>query len=490
MSDLVLSKLFQPFTQADASTARQFGGTGLGLSITQRLVTLMHGKLSANSSEGVGSEFIIEFPLHEAPAPEDRSLPSLPNIAGQEVIILTERVNCSTILQTYLGSAQAQVEVVHTLSELQNQLRSETNMPVLIYDRLSFDLPLDPSLLPSKVQVIEICDNIDTSQQGHGLRLNDWPLFYYDLINLVAVASGRLTADALLKNNEHARIEAVNPVTVEDALARGQLILLAEDNETNREVLMEQLRLLGYAAESAEDGEIALKMWRSGRYALLLTDCHMPNMDGFELTAAVREIEASNKHSPIVAITANAMQGEAQRCRDRGMDDYLSKPLRLNELKAMMQKWLPKASENDIDHARTVIEVPVSSPELNEVKTAMEASTQFPIWSLGALAELIGNNLNLQKRLLSKFIAKGDDEVAAIAAAIDSSDSAKVKMLAHTMKSASRSVGAMALGEACQKMETAGGENRLDEAQQLIPRLIEAYQCAKTRISEHLATEV
>ena len=88
----------------------------------------------------------------------------------------------------------------------------------------------------------------------------------------------------------------------------GQLILLAEDNETNREVLMEQLRLLGYAAEAAEDGAVALQKWRTGRYALLLTDCHMPNMDGFELTAAIRELEGEQRRSPIIAITANAMQ--------------------------------------------------------------------------------------------------------------------------------------------------------------------------------------
>jgi HPt (histidine-containing phosphotransfer) domain-containing protein len=122
------------------------------------------------------------------------------------------------------------------------------------------------------------------------------------------------------------------------------------------------------------------------------------------------------------------------------------------------------------------------------VITAITSSTQFPIWSQGALAELIGNNLSLQKRLLSKFIAKGDQEVAAIASAIDALDYEKIKMLAHTMKSASRSVGAMALGEACLKMENAGRENRLEDAQLILPSLVDAYQGAKTKISEHLAT--
>jgi PAS domain S-box-containing protein len=489
MSDEVLSKLFQPFTQADASTARQFGGTGLGLSITQRLVTLMHGKLSASSSEGFGSEFIIEFPMHESPAPADRTLPSLPSIEGQAVVIVTDRVSCSTILQTYLGSAQADVIVIHSVEEIQSHLQDRSPLPVIIYDRLSFESDLDMTQLSTGIQIIEITDKLENHHAERGLKLNDWPLFYYDLISMVAVASGRLAASSLLRLQDNARIEAVDAVSVEEALTRGQLILLAEDNETNREVLMEQLRLLGYAAESAEDGEVALRMWRSGRYALLLTDCHMPNMDGFALTAAVREIERAHKHSPIIAITANAMQGEAQRCRERGMDDYLSKPLRLNELRSMMQKWLPSSNEAQASPKTAEPKSDQSASEQTTVITALESSTQFPIWSQGALAELIGNNLSLQKRLLSKFIAKGDDEVKAIATAIENQDHEKVKMLAHTMKSASRSVGAMALGEACQKMEAAGRENRLEDAQRLMPTLLESYQGAKTKISEHLATQ-
>ena len=128
-----------------------------------------------------------------------------------------------------------------------------------------------------------------------------------------------------------------------------RLILLAEDNETNRDVMDEQLRLLGYACEMAEDGLIALHMWQAnpGRYALLLSDCHMPNLDGFGLTRAIREAETAGTHLPIIAVTANAMQGEHQRCREHGMDDYLSKPLRMSELRDKLDKWLPLPIEGD-----------------------------------------------------------------------------------------------------------------------------------------------
>jgi len=137
--------------------------------------------------------------------------------------------------------------------------------------------------------------------------------------------------------------------TPEQAVQSNRLILLAEDNETNRDVMDEQLRLLGYACEMAEDGLIALHMWQAnpGRYALLLSDCHMPNLDGFGLTRAIREAETAGTHLPIIAVTANAMQGEHQRCREHGMDDYLSKPLRMSELRDKLDKWLPLPIEGD-----------------------------------------------------------------------------------------------------------------------------------------------
>ncbi|TXI89466.1 MAG: PAS domain S-box protein, partial [Burkholderiaceae bacterium] len=328
MNEDVLAKLFQPFTQADASTARQFGGTGLGLSITHRLVNLMGGKLSASSAEGLGSEFVIEFPLQEAEAPNDNKQVIMPAIDGTVVLAMTERLSCVTILQTYLGSAHAKLKIANTVKEAGQFLQDYPEIKVIIYDRLSFADPFPVEYLPPAVRLIELVSHQDKSQSNAPLQLADWPLFYYDLVSTIAVATGRMELSGLQSLQAQAHVDPGKGMTVEEAFSRGQLILLAEDNETNREVLMEQLRLLGYAAEAAEDGVIALQKWRTGRYALLLTDCHMPNMDGFELTAAIRQLERDQKHSPIIAITANAMQGEAQRCRDRGMDDYLSKPLR------------------------------------------------------------------------------------------------------------------------------------------------------------------
>lgn len=125
-----------------------------------------------------------------------------------------------------------------------------------------------------------------------------------------------------------------------------QLILIAEDDKLNRELLQEQLSWIGYSSEATEDGLEALERWRSGFYALLLTDCDMPKMDGFQLTTAIRREEPHGKRIPIVAVTANAMQGAVERCLENGMDDYLLKPVSLDKLEAMLAKWLPLTMNN------------------------------------------------------------------------------------------------------------------------------------------------
>jgi CheY-like chemotaxis protein/HPt (histidine-containing phosphotransfer) domain-containing protein len=247
---------------------------------------------------------------------------------------------------------------------------------------------------------------------------------------------------------------------VEQALARGQLILLAEDNETNREVIQEQLSLLGYTCEVAEDGAVALAMWQNGqttgkpRYALLLTDCHMPHLDGFGLTDAIRRAEPPGTRLPIIAITANAMQGEAQRCRDRGMDDYLTKPLRMRELSPLLTKWLP-----------------------------LEA----PIWDPASLTALVGDNPAMHQRLLDKFLRSAQQQVTDILAACAVDDAPAVQAVAHPLKSAARTVGALALGELCQALEAAGRAGDTAQCRQLATGLEAALQVVTTQIKGHLA---
>jgi PAS domain S-box-containing protein len=260
---------------------------------------------------------------------------------------------------------------------------------------------------------------------------------------------------------------------VNDVPVSARLILLAEDNAVNREVLQAQLALLGYACEVAVDGVEALALWRSGRFVLLLTDCNMPNMDGFELTGEIRQLEVQGTRIPIVAVTANAMMGEAQRCRDRGMDDYLSKPIRLVELDAMLKLWMPD-KKNHFSVLQIPVPVAFDQPHLR-------------IWDIEILGHIVGDNLSLQHRLLSRFLVTTNEQVSSMQ--LDVSDGAFMALAdkAHALKSASRSVGALVLGELCEGIEAAGLAADGVTCKTLSEQLPHDFAAVSALIHKHLA---
>ena len=356
MSAAVVERLFQPFTQADASTVRRYGGTGLGLSISQRLVQMLGGTIHVDSQPDQGSTFTVRIPPQACDAPT--------------------------------GAVAAAVR-----------------------------------------------------GEGATVTLRTAP-------------------------------------SVAEARAAGQLVLLAEDNEVNRDVISQQLHMLGYACEMAVDGREALQMLHAADYGLLLTDCHMPHMDGFALTAAVRDAEPPGRtRLPIIAVTANAMAGEEERCKAQGMDGYLSKPLLLSELDAMLQRWLPNTS--------TMTEnAPVTSAPTPESSSAEPAPS---IFDDQALARLIGANVSVQLRLLGKFLTNLDQQRDAIHSAHASADLHALQVAAHTLKSAARAVGAMALGECCFDIEKAARASDAQACELLVQIFDGAAAAAQAAISAHMA---
>ncbi|MUV13091.1 ATP-binding protein [Noviluteimonas gilva] len=231
--------------------------------------------------------------------------------------------------------------------------------------------------------------------------------------------------------------------TPAEAEAERSLVLLVDDHPTNRAVIARQLALAGYASESADDGEQGLARWRSGRYALLLTDVHMPKLDGYQLARAIREEEAREHraHTPIIALTASALKGEAERCLAAGMDDYLAKPVGIPALATMLGRWLPHTQAPPTPAAELAAMLP-------------QAERPPPI-DARVLAGLVHGDPVETRALLDDFLASTQTDMATLQAAHAAGDLPGVTREAHKLKGAARSIGAGELGHAAEALETA-----------------------------------
>ena len=237
--------------------------------------------------------------------------------------------------------------------------------------------------------------------------------------------------------------------SIAEAEAQGTLILVVDDHPTNLRLLCRQVNTLGYAAESAENGLIALSMWRSGRFSLVLTDCNMPVMDGQELTRNIRNSERDSglKRTPIIACTANAVAGEAERCLACGMDDYISKPVRLADLLRKLDQWL--AAEHTPPHERLV-----SGTDIQQ----SNADVACPI-DRSVLADACGGDPVEERETLADFQRVNRNDGPRLRHAIELRDISEVVRLSHKMKGASRLIGARELARVCEQLEQAGRSN-------------------------------
>lgn len=231
------------------------------------------------------------------------------------------------------------------------------------------------------------------------------------------------------------------------AQAEGTLVLVADDHSTNRAVLMRQVHALGYAAESAVHGVDALEKWKSGRYGLLITDCNMPEMDGYDLTRRIREIEASTgkARTPIIACTANALDGENEKCMAAGMDDYMVKPVELSEILKKLDQWLP------IPHEHGPSEGIVGKPTYATVGNGVFDPT--------VLVAVAGGDAADERHILKDFRRAAVEDIAQLRLAVENSDMAQLTIAAHRIKGASAMVGAIGLAAVGERLDKASRAN-------------------------------
>ncbi len=455
------ARLFTPFSQANSSTTRTYGGTGLGLAISRQLVNIKGGDISVQSEPGKGSVFIVRLAFQRVPE-QPEATPSL--VAGLNCLVAGGSEGLADDIGAYLVHAGAKVERQAELAAVKEWIaKRPPGMCIVVVDTAAANLPLDQLRAAARAHPAQQTHFVVIRRgQRRKPRVEEDDLVLVDgnllsrkvLLKAVAVASGRVkVSDWQAVTGEVKTV--LTPLSREEARQQGSLILVAEDNEINQKVVLQQLKLLGQTADIVGNGRDALELWQSGDYGILITDLHMPEMDGYELTTSIRSAETGKTRIPIIAFTANALKGEAAHCREVGMDDYLSKPVQLVSLKAMLDKWLPRGShENEGD-----------VPMVNR----LQASSPLPV-DVNVLKALIGDDEAAIREFLHDFRLSAAKIAAELRTACASGQAATAGALAHKLKSSSRSVGAMALGELCAGMEQAGKAGNNKALAALLPK--------------------
>ncbi|WP_315942696.1 ATP-binding protein [Pseudoalteromonas holothuriae] len=459
--------LFKPFMQADNSIHREYGGTGLGLSITQKLTDMMHGSISCESTEHLGSTFKLSLPFREhIPQQNNKIAIYFNNIS---VYVLGDDDIFEQDLQANLIAHGAKCEVINWVNI------NDSNISAVSADYIVVTLERYQQIITSNYQfqpnndkaiyIILVGDNFTTPLPTENcfepIYYN--PYYSFKIVEHIAVREGIISPDIplpqIVNNNDTA------PPSIEQAQKNNQLILVVEDNAYNQDVFRRQLSLLGYQCMIAEQGQMALEFIATHSFALIITDCHMPIMDGYTFTKKFREIEQQQptiKELPIIAATANALSGEREKCLSCGMNDYISKPIELAHLKNLLHKWMP------------------NQPEPKTPQTSVTPTSNALI-DLALLSSYVGDDKQIQLLFLENFMSDSDPLMKLL---IDhTADIEQVKSLAHQLKSSAKAIGATELANNYHELEQAAKDKKSEKVSTILPTCVSQFNAVCSEIT-------
>jgi signal transduction histidine kinase/CheY-like chemotaxis protein/HPt (histidine-containing phosphotransfer) domain-containing protein len=468
-------KLFKAFSQVDGSTTRKYSGTGLGLAISKRLVEMMGGTIGVESEPGKGSMFWFSVRLAKRTAPPATARVDLPELCGVRVLGVDDNATNRAILERQLRAWGMQVDCVEDGPQALERLRmahregKPYTLAVLDYQMPGMDglelaraIKADPALTTIRLVLLSSVgqrqDREEARHAGIAAYLTK-PVRQSQLYDCLVRILGT-SADA-------PRVSSSVTSHPEDSQAQWHAkVLVAEDNVVNQRVAMRMLEKLGCCVDVVANGRQAVDAVARLPYDLLFMDCQMPEMNGFEATAAIREREAqTGGHIPIIAMTANAMQGDRERCLAAGMDDYVSKPVKPDDLRAILRKWLqPPAEASSRPDPAEASES--SSSALEQAQPpALDAKT------FAALKELSGDDdPSFLCGIIEQFVQDAMAQLDALRVAA-AGDAEALERAAHSLKSSSAYIGALSMAELCRELQALGRAGTVVGAGVLIEQL-------------------
>ncbi|MEA1996585.1 MAG: response regulator, partial [Gemmatimonadota bacterium] len=475
-----IGKIFKEFTQVDASTTRKYGGTGLGLSISKKLVELMDGEIGVESDEGKGSTFRFTIPFEKQPADRRKKLLIPEDIRNLRFLVVDDNATNRQILREQILSWDCRCEEASSGSEGLDKLRLaaaegdpfrlaviDMLMPGMDGEKLGREIKDDPGISGTALVLLT-----SGGKRGDASRLKEIGFAAYltkpvkssHLYDCLVTVLSRKTEGPDVESSRAPSI--VTRHSIKEARKHNLRILLAEDNIVNQKVALRILEKMGFHADAVANGLEALQVLADIPYDLVLMDVQMPEMDGIEATAAIREKETeTGGHIPIIAMTAHAMKGDRERCLDAGMDDYVSKPVKPEELL--------QAIENNLESLGKTAKVTSRGTRAAGKK---DFDSSFLLQQLGGDKELF-------REIIDLYIEDTPVQMDIIKQAMEDEKTDELKLAAHSLKGSSSNIGADSMRKVALNIEQAAKENDLALAGSFYGKLISEFE----KLKEHLS---
>ncbi|ELS33917.1 MULTISPECIES: GAF domain-containing protein [Pseudanabaena] len=500
------SKLFQPFTQVDASTTRHYGGTGLGLAICKQIVELMGGKIYLESQENFGSTFSFELLFKkQSNCPSDNY--DLPSLQGMRVLVVDDSSTNCRILKYQLSAWDMRVDITEYPMDAMSHLIHAVNigdpyqlvildmqMPDLDGESLGKQIKESPILKNTHLIMLSSLDRTDEVKRlldigfAHYLRK---PVKKIRLLNSIINSIKGLPPDLAIVPSKDDN-QSLDPIVTSKLK-----ILVAEDSPINQKVAINQLLNLGYSADVVGNGKEVLELVEQIHYDMILMDCQMPILDGYVTTRKLRDLESkADERRPIViiALTANAMKDDRDRCLAAGMDDYLSKPLRKEELAAMISYWsqvIPITSQDDdlasvynsvhslpvnVSPVEIVIDANIPDANIPDVNIPDVNISELEIdWCY--LEEISNSNADFRKQLLETYVSSLSEHLHLLKVAIVNHQYLEVERESHLIKGASTALGFNGIAKLADSLESQSHQGQIpDQAIPIFEKILQGIK--------------
>jgi len=478
MTEEQQEKLFQSFTQADSSTTRRYGGTGLGLTISKQLAELMGGEIGDQSEPGEGSTFFFTARLEKSPGGVQNTPARHTDLRGLRVLVVDDnetnrKALHGQVLSWGMNNGMAEdgpgalklLRATAERGEPYDVAILDLQMPGMDGIELASRIKSDPSLSFTKLILLTsmgLRGEAEQAQRAGFAAYLTKPVRQSKLFDAIATVMGAPLETTL----EEA--QPVLPSRRKGEALSSVRVLVAEDNAINQKVAVKMVERLGYRADVAANGLEAVEALSRLPYHAVLMDVQMPEMDGYEATAEIRRREGESGsdgiRTPIIAMTANAMQGDREVALEAGMDDYVSKPVTSEELKAVLERWV---REEDPEANELVLADGNGSAVLGEAKDPLDRT------AIENLRQLGGNEM--LSELTEMFFSDASTTLAALKEAIEEGDGDSVKRLAHGLAGSSANMGAKEMADICQELQDVGAAGDLSHAPVLLGQLEAEY---------------